>query len=54
MNRVVSAGMKRMTFGEARTVIQIALKMPFFSNASIAYSEQVGVNRQVGGKTGDR
>jgi hypothetical protein len=34
-------------------VIQAAIGRLFFLNASIAYSEQVGVNLQAGGKKGD-
>jgi len=34
-------------------VIQIALKVLFFSKASRAYSEQVGVNRQACGRSGE-
>ena len=34
-------------------VIQAALNSPFFSNASSAYSEQVGVNLQAGGNMGE-
>lgn len=35
------------------TVIQAALIRPFFSKASIAYSEHVGVNLQAGGSIGE-
>jgi hypothetical protein len=34
-------------------VIQLALQNPFFSKASIAYSEHVGVNLQAGGSIGE-
>jgi hypothetical protein len=36
------------------TVIQIARGALFVSNASSAYSEHVGVNRQACGKNGDK
>jgi hypothetical protein len=35
------------------SVIQAAVKSPFFSKASRAYSEQVGVNLQAGGSMGE-
>lgn len=35
------------------TVIQSARNMFLVRNASIAYSEQVGTNLQVGGKSGE-
>jgi hypothetical protein len=34
-------------------VIQSALNKPFFSKASIAYSEQDGMNLQAGGSIGE-
>jgi hypothetical protein len=35
-------------------VIQTAIRVFFFSKASMAYSEQVGTNRPDGGQRGER
>jgi hypothetical protein len=46
-------GWKGWHFMMRAAVIPIAVRVPFVSNASIAYSEQVGTNLQAGGQSGE-
>jgi hypothetical protein len=46
-------GWKGWHFAMRTTVNPMAVSTPFFSKASIAYSEQVGTKRQAGGHRGE-
>jgi hypothetical protein len=46
-------GWKGWHFATRQIVNRMAVRVFFFSKASIAYSEQVGTNRQAGGQRGE-